>query len=98
MQRPHDIFAGKYELLQPLGSGAMSWVWLARHTTLGSEFALKFLQVADEDGTERLMREGRAMASLQHPYVVKVTDVVEHDDEDVGVDFGRVHDPQAGRA
>ena len=75
MLREGEIF-GRYQLERPLGVGGMGVVWLARHTDLGSQHAIKTL-LSDVDVDDRLRTEGHIMASLAHPNVVRVTDLVE---------------------
>ncbi len=61
-----------YELLGPLGSGAMGEVWHARDTTLDREVAIKVLPdtfVQEERRVERFDREARMLAKLNHPNV-----------------------------
>ena len=62
----------------------MGSVWLAEDTRLHREVALKTLRgsrMTDEAGRERLMREARAAAALNHPNIATVHDVVEVDGE-----------------
>ncbi|MCP2259117.1 Serine/threonine protein kinase, partial [Streptoalloteichus tenebrarius] len=80
------LVAGRYRLLQRLGSGAMGVVWQAHDERLHRTVAVKELllqpglsrEEADE-AKQRAMREGRIAARLQHPNAVTVFDVVEED-------------------
>lgn len=77
-----ELIGGRYETQRPIGRGGMGTVWLARDTVLGRQVALK--QIGDFPGenegeTRRAMREARAAAALNHPNVVAVYDVTEHD-------------------
>lgn len=79
--------AGRYRLGELLGRGGMGAVWRATDELLGREVALKRLRVADlpaEEAAvaqERIMREARIAASLHHPQVVSIFDVVVEDGE-----------------
>lgn len=73
------IFQGKYQIVKIIGSGGMGQVYLANHTILASQVAIKVLNtnfVADDDeeAIERFKREARATASIDHPNAVKVFD------------------------
>lgn len=60
----------------------MGVVWLAEDTRLNRKVALKTVKSADADTTEgrqRLMREARAAASLNHPHIAAVHDVLDID-------------------
>lgn len=74
------MLAGRYEATQLLGRGAMGEVWLARDTLLGRTVAIKRILTgpATTDATlaERMMREARLAATLQHPNVVAVYDII----------------------
>lgn len=64
-----------YRLLELLGRGAMGEVWLAEDTQLPRKVAVKLLPrhlTEDRDAVERLLREARAAASVDHPAVVTV--------------------------
>lgn len=66
-----------YRPLQLLGRGNMGEVWQVEHESIGREFALKVLHrrhVADPGHGARLRLEARAMAALEHPNIVEVTD------------------------
>jgi len=68
---------GKYELLRPLGRGAMGEVFLAKDPLLGREVAVKTIQAGSAFGEEaqaRFTREARATAVLNHPNIVTVYD------------------------
>ena len=60
----------------------MGTVYLAEHTTLGRRFAVKRLSSAltlDPRFRERFFREARYQAAMDHPNIVRVTDMVEKD-------------------
>jgi len=74
--------AGRYELVRPLGHGAMATVDLAHDAELDRPVALKRLAenlARDEDLRRRFLREARLAARLAHPNVVRVFDVGEDD-------------------
>ena len=69
---------GSFELLTPLGSGAMGDVYRARDTTLGRDVAIKVLPevfVQDENRLARFEREARLLASLNHPNIASIHEV-----------------------
>ncbi len=68
----------RYEILGELGSGGTARVYRARHVELGTFHAIKLLQLSVPGLHERLLSEGRIQATLKHPNVVAVTDVVRH--------------------
>jgi serine/threonine-protein kinase len=71
---------GPYHIVRQLGSGGMGVVWLAEDTRLNRNVALKTVKTADADTTEgrqRLMREARAAAALNHPHIATVHDVLD---------------------
>ncbi len=91
MQVPlvHDvdhIVASRYRLRAQIGRGGMGVVWRARDERLERDVALKVLHpwVADDpDLRERFEREAAALARLEHPNVVRLYDVLEHDGQTV---------------
>jgi len=66
---------GRYTLVERLGSGAMGVVYRADDRELGRHVAVKVLHRPDDALTERLVREARSMAQVNHPNVVGVYDV-----------------------
>jgi len=73
---------GPYEVLEPLGAGGMGQVWRARDTRLGREVAIKIIaheKAGDAGLQSRFEREARALSALNHPNIVSVYDVGEHD-------------------
>ncbi len=75
------LIAGKYKLLEHLGSGGMANVFLCEHMSMRRRVALKVLpssQAADPSALERFYREARAVASLDHPNIVRAHDI-DHD-------------------
>lgn len=68
---------GKFELLEELGSGSFGHVFRARDVELDRIVAIKILRagsLADRDDVDRLMREARSGARLQHPGIVALFD------------------------
>ncbi len=71
------VVAGRYRLLERIGSGGMADVWAADDTHLQRRVALKVLHkrfAQDREFVERFRREAEAAASLQHPNIVAVFD------------------------
>ena len=74
---------GKYEIVRPLGKGAMGMVYLAHDTVLERDVALKVMvaQIADDpELIQRFSREAKAVAKMTHPNVVTVFDLGTHTD------------------
>src|SRR5713101_3698002 len=74
---------GPYEILSPLGVGGMGEVYRARDLTLGREVAVKILHPStlhDPDRLRRFRQEAQAAASLNHPNILAIYYVGEHDD------------------
>ncbi|MFD9904185.1 serine/threonine-protein kinase [Streptomyces sp. NPDC059063] len=80
------LIGGRYRLLSKLGHGGMGTVWRAKDETVDREVAVKEPRVPDHlpereraNAFERMRREARAAARLDHPAVVNVHDVVVED-------------------
>ncbi|MGB3438369.1 MAG: serine/threonine-protein kinase [Actinophytocola sp.] len=85
------VVDGRFELLERLGSGGMGTVWRARDVGLHREVAIKEVRPADAalfennpalaaQQRERVLRESRALARLQHPNVVSIYQIIDSDD------------------
>ena len=63
----------EYNIVRKLGDGGMSEVWEAENLRLGSRCALKVYcyPKQDEAVRERFLVEGRLLAKLAHPRIVK---------------------------
>jgi eukaryotic-like serine/threonine-protein kinase len=77
---------GKYKVLERLGTGGMGQVFLCEHKVMRRRVAVKVLPTAkaeDESSLERFYREARAVASLDHPNLVRAFDI----DQDQALHF-----------
>ncbi|KAA5544515.1 protein kinase [Roseiconus nitratireducens] len=91
---------GEYDLVRRIGRGGMGCVYLARHTKLGREVALKVLgghRLADRRMRDRFDVEMRAVGRLSHPNIVTAHDAREIDGTAVlvteyidGLDLGQL--------
>ncbi len=76
-----SLLAGRYRVLERLGSGGMATVYLAEDERLGRRVAVKRLSAErPEEDAARFEREARLGASLNHPNVVAVYDAIASDD------------------
>ncbi len=67
---------GRYQSLEPIGSGTTSRVDKARDNVIGRTVALKtFIHTFDEDLEEQFLREAQLVGQLSHPAVVQLYDV-----------------------
>lgn len=76
--RHKGFFLGKYKLLDHLGTGGMSSVYLAEHLLMQRRVAIKVLpkaRVQDSSYLARFLREAQAAASLDHRNIVRAYDV-----------------------
>jgi tetratricopeptide (TPR) repeat protein/tRNA A-37 threonylcarbamoyl transferase component Bud32 len=73
---------GRFEVLGELGAGGMGKLWRARDPKLGREVAIKVVAERHADSREhraRFEQEARAASALNHPGIVTIYDVGEHE-------------------
>ncbi|MFA6003493.1 MAG: protein kinase [Elusimicrobiota bacterium] len=78
---PADLLAGKYRLGPMIGRGGMGAVYSATDASLGRPVAIKQLSPEILEsvalGREYFLREARTVASLHHPAIVDIYEIVE---------------------
>src|SRR5450631_2472445 len=76
---------GPYEILAPLGAGGMGEVYKARDKRLNRVVAIKILRsdfVPHANLAERFIREAKSASALNHPNIVSIYDVFQHEGVD----------------
>src|SRR5262245_33382393 len=77
-----DQLIAHYRIFAKLGAGGMGAVYLAEDTRLGRKVAIKVLPASFAQNTDRLRRfeqEARATSALNHPNILTVYDIGDHD-------------------
>jgi uncharacterized protein (TIGR02145 family) len=72
-----------YKIISLLGEGGMANVYLVEHEALGHRYALKLLKeefVQHPNIRKRFLAEAKNLAKMQHPNVIKVTDLIDAGD------------------
>lgn len=83
LESEHDLSGqklGSFEILERIGRGGMGVVYLARDTKLKRSVALKSMPVAlqtDATARMRFRREAELLASLNHPNIAAIHDIIE---------------------
>jgi len=74
---------GKYTLHEKLGEGGFATVYRATHLTLGSEAAVKVLNLTDTESSarQRFIREAQVAAGFDHPQIVRILGLGEEQDQ-----------------
>lgn len=76
-----DLRSARYRLVRQIGEGGMGVVYEAHDGELDRSVAVKIVRDAiGSDGAERLLREARIIARLEHPGIIPVHDVGRLDD------------------
>jgi eukaryotic-like serine/threonine-protein kinase len=73
---------GPYEIVSPLGAGGMGEVYRAQDERLGRQVAIKVVSTGYPDDPDRLKRfeqEACAASALNHPNILSIYDVGQHD-------------------
>jgi len=68
---------GPYRVLRKIGKGGMSVVFLAEDERLGRKVALKMLDQPSAD-REKILTEASHLSQLNHPGIVTIHDVIDH--------------------
>src|SRR5262249_37479329 len=71
------LVAGKYQLVRLIGRGGMGSVWEARHVTLGTSSAIKFIEsdiAHSQDARIRFDKEAKAAATIQSKHAIQIFD------------------------
>ena len=79
----NQILDTRYQVLQKLGEGGMSYVYLAKEVASAQEVAIKVLSpklAADRSSVERLRREAGLAMRLDHPNVCRILRLGESED------------------
>jgi len=92
--------AGRYELIEQIGSGGGGVVWKALDPRLDRIVAVKFLGsdlIGDHHARERFVREARAASSIDHPNICTIFEIDETGDGRVYIAMAYYEGPTLDR-
>jgi len=77
---PDELVAGQYEVLGCLAHGGLGWIYLARDRNVSDRWVVLkgLLNSGDADAMEAAVAEGRFLAQLEHPNIVRIYNFVKH--------------------
>ena len=76
---PRRIVGDRYQIVRELGHGGMGVVYLGRDLRREMEVAIKLCSRTDAQAMLWLKREFRVVASLRHPNLVELFELVAHE-------------------
>lgn len=79
LDRHMPVVVGPYRVQRLLGKGGMGRVYLAYDARLDRHVALKFLYGIALERRSMVFAEAKALARLNHPSIIQVYDVIDHD-------------------
>ena len=71
-----------YQIIDKIGEGGMGIVYKAKDLKLDRVVAIKFLPphlAKSEENKKRFMQEAKAAAALNHPNIMNIYEIDEHD-------------------
>jgi serine/threonine-protein kinase PknG len=76
-----EIIGGQYEVAGALAHGGLGWIYLARDRNVSNRWVVLkgLLDSGDADALAAAVAEQRFLASVEHPAIVKIFNVVQHD-------------------
>ncbi len=76
-----DIIGGQYEVAGALAHGGLGWIYLARDRNVSNRWVVLkgLLDSGDADALAAAVAEQRFLASVEHPAIVKIFNVVQHE-------------------
>jgi serine/threonine protein kinase len=80
----NQIIKDEYRIIRKIGEGGMGTVYLAEDLQMQQEVAIKLLHMAmttDPEIVERFKTEAKAQYKLTHPYIVKLTRLVQNGEQ-----------------
>ena len=78
------MIIGNYRLIEKIGEGGMAVVYKAEHNTLGNILAVKILNedlLKNQNIRHRFLSEAKNMAKMSHPNIIKVSDLIDHENK-----------------
>ena len=81
MTQPGELLCGRYRIERLLGQGGMADVYRAVDTTNDETVAVKLVRSSDPTLARRLAQETKALASLEHPGLVRLLDAGVHGEQ-----------------
>jgi serine/threonine-protein kinase PknG len=78
--RPGEMVGGQYEVVGCLAHGGLGWIYLARDRNVSDRWVVLkgLLDSGDADALDAALAEQRFLATVEHPSIVKIYNVVQH--------------------